>query len=243
MVREVFSSIHRRYDLLNRLFSLRRDVAWRRFAAGKMHFFRAHRLLDVATGTGDLAIETARLHRNIGVVGVDFVRPMMEMALMKLSRHRLSQRVLIVQADALNLPFPDDHFDVVGIAFGIRNISERSAALAEMMRVAVPGGQVMVLEMHFPKSPFFSWFYRTYFVLVLPRAARFFSRNPAAYHYLADSIADFPTPKAFVDTMQATGLIGIETYALSFGITHLYVGLKPEKAAEGTGAETRLGRR
>jgi len=226
MVRDLFSTIHQRYDFLNRLFSLRRDVAWRRFAVRKMVFSKTYRYLDVATGTADLAMEAARLHKDIRVVGLDFVRTMMTVGAQKLDSHHLRKRVQLIQGDALDLPFPGNHFDVTGIAFGIRNIPLRKQALEEMKRVTVPGGQVMVLEMNFPQSRLIRLFYTRYLVKVLPYIARFLARNPAAYIYLADSIIHFPTPEAFVGIMGEAGLIDVKKYRLSWGITHLYVGTK-----------------
>jgi len=226
MVREVFSTIHERYDFLNHLFSMRRDIAWRRFTAGKMVFFKTRRYLDVATGTGDLAVEAASLHKDINVVGLDFVRIMMTVATRKLQSRHLHERVHLVQGDALNLPFPDNHFDVTGIAFGIRNIPAREKALNEMQRVTVPGGQVMVLEMNAPQSKWIKILYSRYLVHILPYSARFFSRNPAAYAYLADSIIHFPSPEEFIRIMAGTGLQDVRKYHLSWGITHLYIGLK-----------------
>ena len=226
MVREVFSTIHQRYDFLNHLFSLRRDIAWRRFTAKKMVFFKTHRYLDVATGTADLAIEAARLNEDIKVTGLDFVRIMMTTGLRKIDLHCLKERVQLIQGDALDLPFPENHFDVTGIAFGIRNIPDRKKALEEMKRVTVPGGQVMVLEMNSPQNLFFNWLYARYLKHILPYAARLLSRNPAAYCYLADSIIHFPTPEEFALIMEETGLQDVKKYRLSWGITHLYVGLK-----------------
>jgi demethylmenaquinone methyltransferase / 2-methoxy-6-polyprenyl-1,4-benzoquinol methylase len=227
MVRDVFATIPRRYDFLNRFFSLRRDVAWRRFAARRMRYFRTMRFLDVATGTADLAVEAVRRHPHIHVAGLDFVLEMMAVGRQKILRHRLADRIGLIQGDALNLPSPDETFDVAGIAFGIRNIPDRPRALQEMARVVVPGGQVMVLEMNFPRHPLFRRFYNLYLNRLLPRMARLFSRNPAAYHYLGDSIVNFPAPERFVRLMAEAGLTGIKKYSLTLGITYLYIGIKP----------------
>ncbi len=228
MVREVFGTIPRRYDFLNRFFSLRRDVAWRRFAARKMRFFQTMRFLDVATGTADLAIETARRHPRVRVAGLDFVLEMMTVGRQKIRRNKMADRIGLIQGDALSLPFDDNVFDVAAIAFGIRNIPDRRRALEEMKRVVVPGGQVMALEMNFPRKPLFRRFYDLYLNHVLPRMARLFSRNPAAYLYLGDSIKEFPSPDQFARIMVGAGLAGIEKYALTLGITYLYIGFKPE---------------
>ena len=228
LVREVFTTIPRRYDFLNRFFSLRRDVAWRRFAVRKMRFFNTSRFLDVATGTADLAVETVRRHPPVRVAALDFVLEMMVVGRQKIRRKHMADRIRLIQGDALSLPFDDNVFDVAAVAFGIRNIPDRLRALEEMKRVVVPGGQVMALEMNFPRHPLFRRFYDLYLNRVLPRMARLFSRNPAAYRYLGDSIKEFPSPDQFARLMAEAGLTGIEKYSLTLGITYLYIGVKPE---------------
>jgi demethylmenaquinone methyltransferase/2-methoxy-6-polyprenyl-1,4-benzoquinol methylase len=228
LVREVFATIPRRYDFLNRFFSLRRDVAWRRFAVRKMRFFQTMRFLDVATGTADLAVEAVRRHPPVRVTGLDFVREMMVVGVQKIRRNKMADRIGLIQGDALSLPFDDHVFDVAAIAFGIRNIPDRRRALQEMKRVVIPGGQVMALEMNFPRHPLFRRVYDLYLNCLLPRMARLFSRNPAAYRYLGNSIKEFPSPDQFARLMVEAGLTGIEKYALTLGITYLYIGVKPE---------------
>ena len=192
MVKEIFSTITGKYDFLNRLLSLRRDVAWRNFAAKKMHFFRTNRYLDVACGTGDLSIAAALRHPQISVTGIDFVPAMVDVARGKVQKKNLADRIVLMQGDALQLPFADNTFDVSGIAFGIRNIPDRKQALSEMLRVTIPGGQVMVLEMTFVQNRFFKLTYYVYLNFLLPAFAKLLSKNPAAYYYLADSIMNFP---------------------------------------------------
>jgi demethylmenaquinone methyltransferase/2-methoxy-6-polyprenyl-1,4-benzoquinol methylase len=133
-----------------------------------------------------------------------------------------------MQGDALQLPFEDNSFDVAGIAFGIRNIPNRKRALSEMMRVIVPGGQVMVLEMTFVQNRFFKLIYYVYLNYLLPAFAKIFSKNPAAYYYLADSIMNFPNPDEFAKIMQEAGMVNVEKYPLTFGITWLHVGKKAQ---------------
>jgi demethylmenaquinone methyltransferase/2-methoxy-6-polyprenyl-1,4-benzoquinol methylase len=227
MVREIFSTITGRYDFLNRLLSLCRDIAWRRFAVRKMRFFRTYRLLDVGTGTADLAIDATYRHPRIQVTGVDFVREMMDLGHVKIKKRRLSDRIRLLMGDALDLPFPDSSFDVAAIAFGIRNIPNKMRALREMARVVMPGGQVMVLEMTVPPHPLFRRVYQAYLTRMLPTVARAFSANPAAYDYLADSIANFPTQEDFAELMEEAGLTRVEKYSLTLGITHLFTGIKP----------------
>jgi demethylmenaquinone methyltransferase / 2-methoxy-6-polyprenyl-1,4-benzoquinol methylase len=229
MVKEIFSTITGKYDFLNHLLSLRRDVAWRRFAIKKMRFFRTNRFLDVACGTGDLSINACIKYHHIKAFGVDFVFPMVMVGKEKVEKKGLSGQLNFMQGNALRLPFRDDAFDVTGMAFGIRNIPDRTKALREMLRVTVPGGQIMILEMTFIQNRFFKLFYYIYLNYLLPLMAKVFSKNAAAYYYLADSIMNFPSPEEFAKIMQETGMAEVEIYPLTFGITCFYVGKKPEE--------------
>jgi demethylmenaquinone methyltransferase/2-methoxy-6-polyprenyl-1,4-benzoquinol methylase len=226
MVKEIFSTITGKYDFLNHLLSLRRDIAWRRFTAKKMRFGPTNRYLDVACGTGDLCIEAVSMHPAVSVTGVDFVPEMLELGQEKIDRRGLSNRVAFAQGDALSLPFRDGSFDVAGIAFGIRNIPDREKALSEMKRVVVPGGQVMILEMAFTRNWFSEFLYHTYLNRILPRIAKRFSQNPEAYTYLADSIMNFPTVEEFLKLMERAGIGEAKAYKLTFGATYLYEGIK-----------------
>jgi demethylmenaquinone methyltransferase/2-methoxy-6-polyprenyl-1,4-benzoquinol methylase len=229
MVKEIFSTITGKYDFLNHLLSLRRDVAWRRFAIKKMRFFRTNMFLDVACGTGDLSINACLKHRQIKAFGVDFVFPMVSAGKEKVEKKGLSCQINFMQGNALRLPFHDNTFDVTGMAFGIRNIPDRTEALREMLRVTVPGGQIMVLEMTFIQNWFFKLFYYIYLNYLLPLMAKVFSKNAAAYYYLADSIMNFPSPEEFAAFMRVTGMNEVKIYPRTFGITCLYVGKKYEK--------------
>jgi demethylmenaquinone methyltransferase/2-methoxy-6-polyprenyl-1,4-benzoquinol methylase len=224
MVKDIFSTVTARYDFLNHFLSLRRDIAWRRSAVRKMSFGRTNRFLDVATGTADLAIGAALRHPRITVAGVDFSPEMLAAGRLKVEKKGLSDRVCLMRADALALPFADGAFDVAGIAFGIRNIPDKARALQEMARVVVPGGQVMVLEMAFTRNWFSQALYCSYLNRLLPRIASRFSINPGAYYYLADSIMSFPSPDRFSDMMREAGMAAVERYKLTFGATYLYVG-------------------
>ena len=228
VVREIFETISDRYDFLNRLFSLRRDVAWRRAAAGSMKFFKTRRFLDVATGTADLAVEASVRHPGISTVGLDFSSAMMHAGNRKIAAHGLERRIRLIRADALKIPFDDSTFDVAAMAFGIRNVTDRLMALREMKRVIAPGGRVMVLEMNLPAGSMIVGGFRHYLGRFMPLVARGFSKNPAAYGYLADSITHFPAPNVFAGMMRRAGLTGIETIPLTFGICHLFIGTRPE---------------
>jgi demethylmenaquinone methyltransferase / 2-methoxy-6-polyprenyl-1,4-benzoquinol methylase len=227
VVRDIFTTVHARYDFLNHLLSLRRDVGWRRVVIEKMHFPRAGRFLDIATGTADLAIAAARRHPEVSVTGIDFAAPMLAIGARKVRELGLQDRVSLVEGDALSLPFPDGAFDVTAVAFGMRNIPNRPAALKEMARVTAPGGQVMVLEMTFAPARFFRPLYGFYLTVLLPRLARLFARNPATYWYLGDSIRHFPSPAVFRSMMEGAGLRSVSCHGLTFGTAYLHIGRTP----------------
>jgi demethylmenaquinone methyltransferase / 2-methoxy-6-polyprenyl-1,4-benzoquinol methylase len=230
MVKEIFSTVTKKYDFLNHFLSLRRDVAWRHFAVKKMRFSQTERFLDVACGTGDLSIDAALRFKRIKVTGLDFVKEMLDAGGPKVQKKGLSGRVFLLQGDALHLPFADNSFDVAAIAFGIRNIPDRARALREMTRIVVPGGQIMVLEMSFTRNWFSNLMYHTYLNHILPLIAERFSLNPSAYYYLADSIMNFPSPEEFSGLMEEAGMVRVRRYKLTLGTCYLYVGLKPLSA-------------
>jgi demethylmenaquinone methyltransferase/2-methoxy-6-polyprenyl-1,4-benzoquinol methylase len=228
MVEDIFSTIPERYDFLNHLMSFSLDRGWRRFTVDKMRFFRTHRFLDIATGTGDLAITAAHAYPDIKVTGLDFAREMMAVGTGKITRCRLNERIAFLQGDAMQIPLPDRAVDVTAVAFGIRNMPDRKKALKEMRRVTTPGGQVMVLEMNFPRNACWAGFYRFYLRHIMPRIAAVFTKNPAAYRYLGDSIMNFPQPDVFARLMREAGLRNIVQYPLTLGTTYLHVGERPD---------------
>lgn len=229
IVKEIFSTITKRYDFLNHFLSMRRDVAWRRFAVKKMRFSQTRRLLDVACGTADIALIAATKYPEINVTGLDFVQTMLETGQRKIGKKGLSARIKLVRGDAVSLPFDDGTFDITSIAFGIRNIPDRISALKEMLRVTVPGGQIIVLEMTFSRNSIFRKLYHTYLNRILPNLAKRFSVNAGAYFYLADSIMNFPAPDEFAQLMEEIGFEQVKKYRLTMGITYLHTGIKPEK--------------
>ena len=145
IVKDIFSSVTDKYDFLNRLLSGRRDVAWRKRTVSEMNFFNTNRFLDVATGTGDLALDCANTYPDVNVTGVDFVQEMVDKGIEKVAARNLLDRVDLKWGDATEIEFDDNSFDVTAIAFGIRNIPDKEKALMEMRRIIVPDGQVMVL--------------------------------------------------------------------------------------------------
>ena len=216
-VRRIFSTVTPVYDLLNRVLSLRRDVHWRRFVAACQRPGPRGRVLDVATGTADLALELARRPEHPLVVGLDLVPAMLGPARKKVARVRL------LCGDATSLPFPDQSFDAVTIAFGIRNIPHRHQALREMHRVLTPGGRLYVLEFTTPTRPLVRRLYLLYLEHLLPRLGGLLSKDPASYQYLARTILEFPPPAAFRNEMQAAGFTHTRSYPLTSGIAWVHI--------------------
>jgi len=228
LVRRIFNSVTDRYDFLNHFLSAGRDKAWRRFLIQRLDFFSTNRLLDLATGTGDVAIGAARHHPQIQVIGLDFAKAMLEAAAAKVYPAGLSKRIHLVQGDAMNLPFPQESFDAVTVAFGIRNMPDRQKVLEEMTRVLVPGGKVFLLELNAPQGQWFRRIYLPYLNHILPRLSRWFTRDPAAYQYLAESILHFPSADELAEEMKQIGLKDLQKFPLSLGITYLHEGSKPK---------------
>lgn len=221
----MFDGIARRYDLLNRLMSFGVDRRWRRRTVRALALpgDGACRVLDVATGTGDLAIDVARTHRGAEVVGVDPSEKMIEMGRPKLVARRLDDRVTLRLGDAQALDFPDASFDGVCIAFGIRNVPDRALGLREMARVCRPGGRVAVLELGEPRRGVIAPLARFHIRQVVPRVGAWLS-GAKEYRYLQTSIAAFPPPEEFAALMRASGLDVVEVVPLTFGVCNLYVG-------------------
>jgi demethylmenaquinone methyltransferase/2-methoxy-6-polyprenyl-1,4-benzoquinol methylase len=223
-VRAMFDQISPRYDFLNHLLSLNSDVLWRRRAAERLG--RGGRVLDLCSGTGDLAFE---IHRQWGadVVGADFSVRMLEVGRLKAARRRLDGRVRFQAGDALRLPYRDASFDGATVAFGIRNVVDPARGLAEMARVVRPGGRVVVLEFTLPANAALRAGYLLYFGRVLPRVGRMVARSEIdAYRYLPDSVARWPRPEELKAEMERAGL-GEVTFELLFGgIAAIHVGTR-----------------
>jgi demethylmenaquinone methyltransferase/2-methoxy-6-polyprenyl-1,4-benzoquinol methylase len=219
----MFDAIAARYDTLNRILSLGMDQGWRRKAVAALALPSNARVLDLATGTGDLAIAIAQTHPDSTVVGVDPSRNMLAEGVRKIGDIKLSDRVDLLEGDAQALSFEDETFDGVTIAFGIRNVPDRAKALREMARVTRTGGRVAVLELSEPRSGMLGVLARTYVHEIVPRVGGFLS-GAKEYRYLQKSIAAFPPAAEFAQMMEDAGLKVLETSPLTFGVAHLYVG-------------------
>jgi demethylmenaquinone methyltransferase/2-methoxy-6-polyprenyl-1,4-benzoquinol methylase len=226
-VRDMFESIAPRYDFLNRVLSLGIDRRWRSFAVGQLRIPDGGKVLDMATGTGDVALEiAARTPASVRIVGEDFTRGMLTIGKEKIEVSPFRSRIFLVNAPCEAIPHPDRTFDGVTIAFGIRNVVDRPLGLREMHRVLKPGGRVVILEFSQPRSRLFKTLYFFYFLRILPFLGGLFSRR-SAYRYLPDSVLTFPDRKIFKSLMQEAGFSDLRHFDLTFGIATVYVGVRP----------------
>ncbi|MDH3623102.1 MAG: bifunctional demethylmenaquinone methyltransferase/2-methoxy-6-polyprenyl-1,4-benzoquinol methylase UbiE [Myxococcales bacterium] len=219
----MFDQIAGRYDLLNRLMSMGIDQSWRRKTVTAMELPPNARVLDLATGTGDLALMIARRHPDARVVGSDPSKRMLEVGIEKVKRIGLTGRVELQEGDAQALPFDDDSFDGCCIAFGIRNVPDRDAALAEMARVTKPGGRVAILELSEPHVGLLSPVARFHVRQVVPLLGGMLSGS-REYRYLQKSIAAFPPADEFAEQMRVAGLNVLDIKSFTFGACTLFVG-------------------
>lgn len=218
----MFDAIAPRYDLLNRVLSLGIDQGWRRRTVSALRLAPGARVLDLATGTGDLAIQIARREPAASVVGLDPSTRMLAIGQSKVEAAGLGARVTLILGDAQRLPFADGSFDAITMAFGIRNVPDRPRALAEMARVLRPGGRVAILELSEPRSGLMGHLARIHVHHVVPRLGALLS-GAREYRYLQQSIAAFPSPEEFAEVMRQSGLAVIEVTPLSFGVAALHV--------------------
>jgi demethylmenaquinone methyltransferase/2-methoxy-6-polyprenyl-1,4-benzoquinol methylase len=219
----MFDAIAARYDLLNRLLSFGIDQRWRKLTARALELGPASRVLDLATGTCDLAIRVAGHASGVSVVGVDPSERMLEVGQRKLERLGLADRIKLEVGDAQRLPFADRSFDGVCIAFGIRNVPDRSRALAEMARVTRPGGRIAILELSEPRGNVLGALARFHVHSVVPWLGSILSGS-REYRYLQRSIAAFPPAETFAEQMRSSGVTPLAVRPLTFGVCHLYVG-------------------
>jgi demethylmenaquinone methyltransferase/2-methoxy-6-polyprenyl-1,4-benzoquinol methylase len=225
-VRDMFSGIAQRYDLLNHVLSVNIDKRWRRLVRKQLERVLERSdatVLDVACGTGDLSIELRRGAR-ARVIGTDFCRPMLAIADKKSAA--LDLAIPYIEGDALNLPFADSKFDALTIAFGLRNLASFKDGLVELRRVLKPGGRLVVLEFSSPVIPGFRGLFRFYFTNVLPRIGGVVSGSRGAYEYLPDSVSRFPDQKDLSKMMEETGFGNVAYTNLTGGIAAIHSGIK-----------------
>ena len=223
----MFDAIAARYDLLNHLLSGGVDFWWRTRAIRSLALTGRERVVDLCTGTGDLAIAAVRARPGAArVVGIDFASAMLHVAKKKIDREALRDRVELVRADATRIPLADSSVDAVTIAFGIRNVENVAAACAEMARVVRPGGRLAILEFAVPTMPGWRSVYGWYLSQVLPRIGRAVSRHDRAYAYLPASIDAFATPDELVKILRQSGFFMVSTVRLTLGSVCLYAARK-----------------
>jgi demethylmenaquinone methyltransferase / 2-methoxy-6-polyprenyl-1,4-benzoquinol methylase len=227
-VRQMFGRIAGRYDFLNHLLSLGVDHYWRWRTVRLVPPSGPLPILDVCTGTGDLALAYDRAAgRKTQIVAGDFCTEMLEIGRKKAVNVGADSRIEFIEADAQALPVESNAFQIVCVAFGLRNVADTDRGLAEMTRACAPGGQVAVLEFSSPTWQPFKGIYGWYFRNVLPRIGRFFAKDSAdAYAYLPESVDEFPQGEALAERMRAAGLTDIRRYPLTLGVATLYVGGK-----------------
>lgn len=223
-VQAMFSAIAPRYDLLNRVLSFGVDRRWRAEAARTALRDGARRVLDVATGTGDLAFTVAAMRPGTEVVAVDFAEPMLDLARAK-ARSRGS-RVRFEVADGTRLPYPDDSFDALTVAYGLRNFADLDAGLREFHRVLRPGGRLVVLEFPPPPGGLFGGLYRTYFLRILPAVGGLVSGRASAYRYLPASVLAFPAPSELAARLEAAGFQEVRYRLQTLGVSAIHQGEK-----------------
>jgi len=225
-IQNMFDTIAPRYDLLNRLLSLGIDRRWRRFAVRQLEIREGARFLDIATGTGDVALEIAsQSPASVEIVGEDFTQGMLVLGREKVAQSEYRNRIRMANASCEAIPHPEQTFDGITIAFGIRNVVDRPLGLREMFRVLKPGGRAVILEFSHPKNRFFQNLYYFYFKHILPFIGGLLSKR-SAYQYLPDSVLEFPTAPEFEEMMREVGFSEVRSHALTGGIASVFVGVR-----------------
>lgn len=225
-VEEMFDNIAPAYDFINRAMTFGIDRGWRKKVVKSVAAAQPKAILDVATGTGDLAIQLASAVTDATVTGIDLSEGMLSVGRKKVEDAQLDNRVVLTQGDCLALPFPDNSFDVVTVAFGVRNFEHLDKGYSEMARVLRPGGMLFVLELTTPTSPIVNPFYKLYTKGVIPMLGRMVSHDSRAYSYLPESIAAMPQGKRMLAMMENAGFRECSLRQLTLGVSTIYVGRK-----------------
>lgn len=225
-VAEMFDNISGRYDFLNHFLSMGIDKLWRRKAVKMISRFQPNRVLDVATGTGDFAIEIARSLPTKQIIGVDISEGMLTVGRQKVNKAGLEKRLILESGDSEQLRFENDYFDAITVAFGVRNFEHLETGLAEMYRVLKPASPLAIIEFSKPEKFPFKQLYFFYFKNILPLMGRLVSKDPRAYTYLPESVEVFPYGSRFESILQATGFRHTKVHRLTFGIASIYLAVK-----------------
>lgn len=222
----MFDTIAPKYDLLNRVLSLGIDVSWRKRAIGYLKPLQPKEILDVATGTADVAIMAAKILKPQRIIGIDIANHMLEIGRKKITKEGLEGVITLKTGDSENLQFTDQSFDAVTVAFGVRNFENLEKGMTEMYRILRPGGQLVVLEFSRPRLFPFKQIYNTYFKYVLPLIGRLTSRDVRAYTYLFESVQAFPEGDSFLQILSQIGYKNPLCERLTLGICTIYVATK-----------------
>lgn len=227
-IADMFDGIAATYDRINHVLSFSIDRTWRKRAVRRLSIAEGDRVIDIATGTGDMALYALRHEPTCTVTGVDLSLEMLNRAVTKAGGRGFSRRSLFVQGDASCLPIPDRSMHRAMVAFGIRNMDDRDAFFDELHRILAPGGRAAVLEFSLPKNPIVRFMYLAYFRKLLPSVGAILSGNPGAYRYLTESVLEFPSAEELSQAMEERGFLVTSLQRLSFGIAWLYLLRKKE---------------
>lgn len=225
-VAAMFDQIAFRYDFLNRFLSGGIDVSWRKRAIGELKEIKPQMVLDVATGTADVAIMTMKYLKPQKIFGIDISEGMLHLGRQKVDKLLLSKQIELLKGDSEAINFPDATFDAITVAFGVRNFENLEKGLAEMYRVLKPGGKVVILEFSKPRKTGFKSLYNLYMNIIAPRAGQWVSKNKDAYQYLNQSVKAFPEGETFLHILQQVGFLNTTLKRLSLGICTIYCGRK-----------------
>lgn len=221
-VAAMFDNIAHRYDFLNRFLSLNIDRIWRRKAINLLKNSQAKNILDIATGTGDFAIETVKIIKPENVIGIDISEKMLAVGRKKILKKKLENIIRLEKGDSENIKFPSNNFDIVTAAFGVRNFENLEKGLSEMYRVLKNNGEILILEFSKPQNFPIKNIYNFYFKNILPFFGKLFSKDKSAYKYLPDSVDNFPYGKKFKNILENIGFKNCRLKTLSFGIATIY---------------------
>lgn len=225
-VADMFDNIAFRYDFLNRFLSAGIDITWRKKAIKQLTCLKPKKVLDVATGTADVALMTYDILKPTNIIGIDISEGMLDLGRQKIAAKGLQNVIQLYKGDSENISFEDNSFDAITVAFGVRNFQNLLKGLQEMKRVLQPGGKLVVLEFSKPKNVVFKQFYNLYMNVIAPSFGKLFAKNKDAYQYLNDSVQAFPEGQTFLNIMHEAGFTQTYLKSLSLGICTIYCGVK-----------------
>jgi len=228
-VADMFNSIAFRYDFMNRFLSGGTDVRWRKKAIKELKEIKPETILDVATGTADVAIMMAKYLHPKKIIGIDISEGMLELGRKKIANHKLKDIIELHSGDSEAINLPEATFDAITVAFGVRNFANLEKGLEEMLRVMKPGGKLVVLEFSKPKTAFFKRIYSLYMKMAAAGLGKFITKNREAYEYLNESVNAFPEGQHFLDILNRTGYKDTYLKTLSLGICTIYCGRKEQR--------------